>query len=85
MNKLIANKRLRRELKQFGDFVSNPIKRKLIYTDRYGNQIKKKIDFITTDINILKEKTLIKSKLKFINILNYYTTDEDKILDSGVS
>lgn len=83
MDQSVANKGLRYEMGHFGNFVSNAIKLKLVYTNRYGKQVGKKIDFITTDSNILKNKKLIEDAFEFITIEDYYTINEGDILSSS--
>lgn len=73
MNQSVVNRGLRNKLRKFGNFISKPLRIKLIYTDRYGMQINKKIDFITTDDSILNNKNEIENLLPFVNIVNYYS------------
>lgn len=71
MNQSVANHPLRIQLREFGDFISNPVKIKLLFTNRYGNQIGRKVDFITIDHDIISNKEKIESNLDFINIVSY--------------
>lgn len=81
MNQSVANHSLRNKLKEFGNFISNPIKIKLIYTDMYGKQISGKVDFITMDFKILKNKEEIEKILKFVNIVDYDQSQDFLNLD----